>query len=632
MGIFWLFFGLILLCIYVLCGLYVSEGIDSTTSYIFTWVIYSCLWLVVSNVFILAYFWGTIRLKTGPYGIRGMSGEQGEQGIEGSCGVSATQSEGIRQINQLIDGLYNDKTGKNILREDTQTFPNNYLSNKIASISGSKQYKVMFLEASTLDKTSQEVINYIKGIWKTWFELLYTGNPEWFTDTYGDEDYTWTGSNPFDEIKKYDMYYWGLSRSFRPLKAELCRTTASYRSSKFPYKEPEQPNPRLKIIKTNDYQRLAGDNKTKGVPDASWFRAKPVKIGNETYYPVGDIITEGNSDWNNQKGGNTIIGDMVYKSSEWTGPDKTTILVAGDVVSPEGYYTFAWNHGAEQIATGSLLCPKGYESIGDVLGNNYSAGNEYYSQGNEPKCVPRDCLEPITGQSQHREWYQKWSNTSHMVLDDAQKGYNLFRFNNAKPFYKIKEKCLEKQSVDNSLKTPEPEFESLGIGWYGHPYKLEPKYSIFAFLGLVPEGIIVHQGTDRRFYIIHYGGEDVNKYLVLEYKDETAKYESALEVNASPTSGRIKLKDISRKDPRQQWKIIFPNSDKRFIKFQSIYNSRYLYLGLDPKKGTSIFSTIPNTEVSTSTEIDINSSFSFISTFGTQLNILDTSTSAKKNN
>ena len=83
-----------------------------------------------------------------------------------------------------------------------------------------------------------DIINYVKSIWKVWFDLIYNANGEWFLDEYADEDYSWADTNPFDEIKKYDIYYWGITRSFRPLKAEICRSTSNYESSKLLLKNP----------------------------------------------------------------------------------------------------------------------------------------------------------------------------------------------------------------------------------------------------------------------------------------------------------------------------------------------------------------------------------------------------------
>lgn len=606
-----------------------TEGITDFKTIMLTWVIYTCLWLTAGTIFLLAYFWGTIRTKTGPPGIRGVSGERGESGIEGTCSVTATQAEAVRQINALIDKLYTEKTGKSMLNQETQQFANNYLSNKISTIGGSKQYRIMYLQASELGKTPQEVINYVKGIWKTWFELLYEANPAWFEDEFGDEDYSWpAGKNPFDEIKKYDMYYWGLVRGFRPMKAEICRSNNGYESARFPIKKKTINTgvpARLKILETNDYAWLGGDRKTRGDPDASWFRARPITIGDDTYHPLGDIPTEGNSDWNGQKGGDTTVGDMSYNPGYWTGPDMKTIIVAGDVKDPVNYRGFQWHGGDHAVSSAGLVCPDGYESLGDIVGTGW--GNpDYYGHGNPVKCLPRDCLIKVEGGS-YGVWYSRGMN--HMVMNnytryqnaDPDHGYNLMRVNNNKPYYKIDPKCLVSTNPPPEklpdTKNPEDENISLGIGWYGHPYKNDPRYSIFTFLNLVPEGMIVHKTSGRRFYIIHYGGEDVNKYVVLDHNTDTDRFDAAVQVDDNPGSNDAKTRDLSRRDERQQW-IIVLDKDKHYLKLKNIMNKKYLSIDIDSKTGNPVFSTSD-----LRAGFPQNTIFSFISTFGTQMDIID---------
>lgn len=642
MGIFWIFFFLILICIYVLFGLYLTDGITDFKTLAMTWVIYTCLWITIGTVFLLAYFWGTLRTKTGPYGVRGISGERGESGIDGACSVSATQAEAIKQVNEMIDTLYKAKTGKSMLNQETQAFTNNYLTNKISTVAGSKQYKIMYTQASALNKTPQEVINYVKGIWKEWFNLIYVANPAWFLDKYADEDYSWGATNPFTEIKKYDMYYWGLSRSFRPMKAEICRSSAGYESSKFPIK----PQARLKIIQSNDYMKLTDDWHTRGNPDASWWRARTITIGDDTYYPVNDIVTAGHRHyvwWNLRRNGPNIVGDMQFNNGQ-IGPDIRSVLVAGDVVDPIRDDK-VWI-GGNDIYIGSPVCPEGYVSMGDIIsyqdpdsGANNDDPNKY-----KIKCIPADCVEDNGRRNQAtRVWSKRkaWE-PKNFVLNhwnsgnpdaNGDNGYNAFRWTN-KPFYRIKAKCLV-PPVAPSTKEPEDENLEIGVGWYGHPYKSDPRYSIFSFLGLVPEGMIVHQATGRRFYIIHYGGEDVNKYLVLDYNQERDKFDSALQVNVNPSNPRIYNRDISRKDVRQQWQIKL-QSDKKFLTLKSLMNGRYLYMGLEPKTGTAQFSTIPLDNRAYRSEYPFNqladnqiqqsTTFSFISTFGSQMDVIDKAT------
>lgn len=640
MGIFWIFFFLILICIYVLFGLYLTDGITDFKTLAMTWVIYTCLWITIGTVFLLAYFWSTLRTKTGPYGIRGVSGERGEQGVEGTCNVSATQSEAIKQVSEMIDELYKGKSGKSMLNLETQAMTNKYLTNKISTVAGSKQYKVMYTQASALNKTPQEVINYVKGIWKEWFNLIYSANPEWFLDEYADEDYSWGAENPFTEIKKYDMYYWGLSRSFRPMRAEVCRSTAEYESSKFPLK----PQARLKIIQSNDYMKITDDWRTRGKPDATWWRARTITIGDDTYYPVNDIITVGarQTVWNNlRRTGPNITGDMQYDNGQ-IGPDIRSILVAGDVVDPISNED-RWIGGGNKIVAASPICPEGYINMGDIINHRTDGSNDDLAKY-KIKCIPADCVEDNGRRNQAaRVWRQRFSIRALNQWDwgnpdaNGDNGYNAFRWS-GKPFYRIKPQCLAPPATP-STKEPEDENISLGIGWNGHPYKTDPRYSIFTFLGLVPEGMIVHQATGRRFYIIHYGGEDVNKYIVLDYNQERDKFDFALQVDDARANPRVYTRDISRKDERQQWQIMLQN-DKKILTLKNYMNARYLYMGLEPNTGNAQFSTIqldnkayqseyPFSQLSDD-EIRQSTTFSFISTFGTQMDIINNDSTASQ--
>ena len=45
--------------------------------------------------------------------------------------------------------------------------------------------------------------------------------------------------------------------------------------------------------------------------------------------------------------------------------------------------------------------------------------------------------------------------------------------------------------------------------------------------------MIVNKGTGHRFYIVHYGGEDINIFNVLTYNKDTQKFNNALQVNTN---------------------------------------------------------------------------------------------------
>lgn len=531
----WIFFILIVFCIYVLFGLYITEGIVLLPQLILTWVIYTILWTTFLNVFILGYFWSVVRTKQGPTGLRGPSGEKGGFGIQGQCSISSSQAYLIQALTQYIDDLYTSKGNKSILDKDTQKFPNTYLNTRLQSMAGSRQYQVIVGNLSNENKPIENIVNYLKSIWKEWFVLLYNATDPpglWFTDEFGDEKTIWTGASPFDEIQKYDVYYWGITRNFRPLKAEICRSSSTYESSKMPNKPKTEA--RLKVINSNDYRFIRNDRGSRGngqhnSGNINWWEAKPVEYDGNTYYPVGQIIQsiDGYGSYSSKSSGITRVGDFQYNSGGTVnGPDRTTILVAGDVVEPE-YQLIDHDNGVYQYWG---KAPKGYVCMGDSI----SGGNI--------RCVPEDCVEEITNGTLKRGWTNYYNDRIQYVLENpnhnegrdgnAENAYYNFRVNYQRPFYRLKKSCLEgSKNSTPSTKDVEKEFSKLGIGWNGHPYKLEPRYSIFSFLNLVPEGIIVHKGSGRRFYIIHYGGEETNIYNVLSYNARADKFQNALQTN-----------------------------------------------------------------------------------------------------
>ena len=395
MNVLWIFFILVFFCIFVLLGLHITEGIKSTVQLLLAWVIYIIMWSTFLNVFLLGYFWSVIQYKKGPTGQRGPSGEKGNLGIQGTCSIGATEAFLIKALTDYIDALYYSKTNTHIMN-DNYKFTNNFLNNKISQTAGSRQYKVLVANLSKDNKPVINLINYLKSIWKQWFELIYdaTGTPgSWFIDEFGNDtnEYGWVGANPFIEIRKYDVYYWGITRNFRPLKAEICRSTSNHGDDKFPQppKLPTRKNkpsePRLKVIKSNDYYPLREGGSTASggsqyglvlgescndtdTPYGNFWSAYSQTIGKDTYYPIGDIVTP--SVQGDKKGG-TFVGDVVQpvrtkKVGDKTekvdnGPDMKTILVSGDVVDPIGHVHFRDSHSGcnhpRNMAISNAVCP-----------------------------------------------------------------------------------------------------------------------------------------------------------------------------------------------------------------------------------------------------------------------------------
>ena len=725
MNVLWIFFILVFFCIYVLLGLYITEGIESTTIVLLTWVIYTIMCSTFLNVFLLGFFWAVIQKKKGPTGLRGPSGETGIVGIEGTCSITVAENFLIKILTEHLDSLYYAKDKSHILNDNSRLL-NNFLENKVTQAAQSRQYKVLTANLSKDNKPLINLLNYLKSIWGQWFELIYNATPEkgsWFKDDYGDDadSYGWVDSNPFNEIRKYDIYYWGITRNFRPLKAEICRSTESYGDDKFPHPHILQTNdtyaePRLKVIQTNDYYETGKVSDSDRNTPGKWWSPNVQQINNDIYYPVGDIMTYGDYD-NSAKTGKTIVGDKPPTNSNGSdGPDMKTILISGDVVDPIKYNPVQGLKSDYDCDIFEIECPAGYTDIGDVVvsGNGYTNG-----KFNQYKCVPTECVTPI-GYSTNRRWTRRGGNDGHRkgnttwnkydryfraakarwdytwygsinslnnwdtgnIEATFKNGYNVMRDGErGKPFYKLNKKCFErtpngKFPVNPKYPTPppstkevEPEFADLGIGWNGHPYKLDPKYSIFTYLNLVPEGMIVNQGSGDRFYIVHVEGNDINLFNILTYNYRTSNYDASLQamdynvngtgfsvkvqalqddyidsqvidqkettssevINFGPQIKRINVVTLDSTNSSQQWIISF-TQNKKIFKLKNVYkDNTYLYISQNSKEGVVEFTTIdinnykndPAFSDITQEELDNRTNFSFIPSFGTHLNIIN---------
>ena len=89
---------------------------------------------------------------------------------------------------------------------------------------------------------------------------------------------------------------------------------------------------------------------------------------------------------------------------------------------------------------------------------------------------------------------------------------------------------------------------------------------------------------------------------------------------------------LSKINIKQQWKLIL-NNDKNTFKLKNVDNNKYLFIGQEPKEGIPVLSTIdlindnykndPAYVDISNYELENKTDFSFISTFGTQLDIID---------
>jgi len=103
---------------------------------------------------------------------------------------------------------------------------------------------------------------------------------------------------------------------------------------------------------------------------------------------------------------------------------------------------------------------------------------------------------------------------------------------------------------------------------------------------------------------------------------------------------RVVSRPLSKLDKRQQWQIVL-NQDKKTFTLKNIENNTYLYITQQQTEGLSEYATIdidnqnykydPAFVNITEAEINIATTFSFISSFGTQLDIIDKNNEIENN-
>ena len=270
--------------------------------------------------------------------------------------------------------------------------------------------------------------------------------------------------SPFDEIKKYDAWYWGRDEKLKP---EIIVTKPFVSDFK-----KTCPEGRVKFLKTNKYfeiftskhkkynrnvvngitiDEIMGNFNMSGSNDISFLRPSKIIDPQEhgyfkEYKPVGDILISENekifgeealnnckpnyplnqhSDGKNTTGYNKQINRKITNIE--------TYLVSGDTKSPvdfEHIWTYRKNHGINRGFVGLSIWkpipPNGYMALGYVVDNRYYDGNAE----NRPKpsfdsvaCVPNPLVtrnsQNFNG-SNNTNWTEINSNFFNKSVSDAQ--------------------------------------------------------------------------------------------------------------------------------------------------------------------------------------------------------------------
>ena len=196
-------------------GLTLSKDIKSGIMYILFWLLYLATIITTVTAILNILFYLNIKDKTGPAGSRGEKGDKGEKGDTGICEEGCRNDicykQLMRAINEEVNKLAGNPSKEIIVK-------NLYIKQRVKQICHSKEFKQL-----TPYRGPNDLISYLELIWRRWVKLIYQAGGRRYFETIGAEnEFEWVNTNPFDEIKRYDIFYWGLDKDYRPNLIKKC--------------------------------------------------------------------------------------------------------------------------------------------------------------------------------------------------------------------------------------------------------------------------------------------------------------------------------------------------------------------------------------------------------------------------
>jgi hypothetical protein len=259
--------------------------------------------------------------------------------------------------------------------------------------------------------------------------------------------------------------------------------------------------PAVWVTQTNLFDRIAANVATR--VRVSFWRARQYTYKGQVFYPVGDIALGPNSEGIKSK---KYIGNMTLAHAS-DGPNRSTILVAGDIKGPINYEQ-VWESGNGWLGftIWRPIAPAGYIALGDVV----TPGSSKPATGNSApiRCVPYSMAIKLPGNG-NSVWNSRgiWRRSIANILSfnsnyggwsDGTDGnaYNLFRgiigWNTYIPesdinasFYYIDP--TKRLWLGNEVDSGNPNHHNIsnrvGTGYVPQPQR-DSKYSILAYLQL----------------------------------------------------------------------------------------------------------------------------------------------------
>lgn len=365
-------------------GLELSSGINEFVIFILFWLLYIITIITFVNIFLVVNYYLNMKNKTGPVGVPGPPGERGDKGDVGLCDPGCRDTICETQITDLILEELKKKKIKGEVKIN-----NVYIKSKVRIMCASDEFKQL-----APVNGPQNLINYIKNIWIIWLDLLYnSGGIKYFETVGAESEFEWLASNPFDELKKYDVFYWGMGKQYRPEVIEKCYSSTDGNN-------PDDGNSSiLRTSSTNYYELLGNDEGSGSNNEVSFWRAKQFTYKGNVFYPVGDVAigpTRDNEDRSNytatDSNRDTYVGFFKIPDLAAPYPARETIIVSGDVKGPVDYILIWTNYNNNNNSDTNAfwvwrpIPPAEFMSLGDIV--TFDSGKPSTGDNAPIRCVP----------------------------------------------------------------------------------------------------------------------------------------------------------------------------------------------------------------------------------------------------
>ena len=576
-------------------GLELSNEIDEFVIYVLFWMLYIVTIATFVNIVLVANYYLTMKNKDGPPGLVGPDGDQGEKGKTGLCDPGCRDSICETQLTELILNKLKDasKTG------DTSKirFNNAYIKSKVVQMCRSDEFKQLAPYNGPIN-----LINYLKEIWTIWFDLIYeAGGLTYFQNIGAESDFDWLTTNPFNELKKYDVFYWGMGKQYRPQVSDKC----------YPSSDGNTPNANtsgsiIRVSPTTLYDSLGNDDGSGSANKVSFWRARQFTYRGAVYYPVGDLAIGPTRKNDNISMARNIGAIKIQNPS--VGPNRETIIVSGDVKGPIDYQLIWTNNGSVKKNAFWIwrpIAPVNYMSLGDII--TFTRDPPLTGENAPIRCVSQDITVKIPANG-NIFWssYGSKSPTNALILgfkpNDASGGfvssgvntsasncYNMFRgvvgLNASIPdsdenggFYYLDSRKYDSTNiigVDPGNPPTNIDSQRVGKGYIPIP-KHDAKYSVLSYLNLKNNPVLTHQMTKTIFNAQLIPNAISNAYLIfIGNSDSDITKNKCLNYNEKNNNSAITIASCDELQSSQIFSIIFTGNKKNECKLQH-YDSQLI--------------------------------------------------------